>query len=474
MHIASILVICSVFMLAAAKTGPSHGKLVVCYVSTWAVYRTGKGSYSLENIDPNLCTHLIYSFAGLDVANDAIKSLDPWQDLKDNYGKGGYERLTQLRQTFPHLKVSLAVGGWNEGSDNYSRLVANAERRKRFVKSATDFVLRYRFDGLDLDWEYPTQRGGQPFDRDNFVLLVKELKESFRPHNLLLSSAFGASQKIIDESYDIPALSKYLDYLHIMCYDYGGAWDKHISANAPLHGQGILNVEHTIDYLIKLGATPTKIVMGLPFYGRTFITKLNGTFGDASNDDGFPGPYTKQNGFMGYNEICVLLSDRTSGWTRSYNTELSQAVATHKAEETGETRVAVYDSSRSIAHKVKFAMSRNLAGSMVWSIDTDDFHGDCDIDTDTFDDFKPMPGVNLNFPSRHNANYPLLRTINEATVVALDEIAQEATLPEKDKENEIDDKLEDDKGIAITATQNTCFMAVAMLCLYYLQIANEF
>lgn len=56
------------------------------------------------------------------------------------------------------LQVSLAIGGWNEGSDNYSRLVANAERRKRFVESATDFVLRYRFDGLDLDWEYPTQR----------------------------------------------------------------------------------------------------------------------------------------------------------------------------------------------------------------------------------------------------------------------------------------------------------------------------
>lgn len=57
------------------RLGPSHGKVVVCYVSTWAVYRTGKGSYSLENIDPNLCTHLIYSFAGLDVGNDAIKSL---------------------------------------------------------------------------------------------------------------------------------------------------------------------------------------------------------------------------------------------------------------------------------------------------------------------------------------------------------------------------------------------------------------
>lgn len=208
--------------------------------------------------------------------------------------------------------------------------------------------------------------------------------------------------------------------------------------------------------------------MGLPFYGRTFVTKLDGNFGDASNDDGFAGPYTKQNGFMGYNEICVLLSDRTSGWTKTYDTELSQAVATYKVGETGETRVAVYDSSRSIAHKVKFAMSRNLAGSMVWSIDTDDFHGDCDIDTDTFADFKPMPGVNLSFPLRHNANYPLLRTINEATVVALDEIAQEAKLPDKDKENEIDDKpVKDDKGTASSTAQNSYFMAFAMLCLYF-------
>lgn len=55
-------------------------------------------------------------------------------------------------------QVSLAIGGWNEGSVNYSKMVADAERRKRFVKSATDFVLRYKFDGLDLDWEYPTQR----------------------------------------------------------------------------------------------------------------------------------------------------------------------------------------------------------------------------------------------------------------------------------------------------------------------------
>lgn len=269
------------------------------------------------------------------------------------------------------------------------------------------------------------------------MLLAKELKESFQPHNLLLTSAFGASKKVIDEAYDVPALSKYLDFMHIMCYDYGGAWDRHITANAPLKGQGNLNVEYTIDYLIKLGAAPTKIVMGLPFYGRTFVTKLNGDFGDESNEMGFQGPYTKENGFMGYNEICSLLAEKSSGWKKTFNSEFSEVIATHRDEKTNETRVAVFDSSRSIANKMKFAMSRNLAGAMVWSIDTDDFRGDCDLDDDTFADFKPLPGVTLNITKRYHANFPLLRTINEATVVALDEIAQEAQLPDKDKDNEI-------------------------------------
>ncbi|XP_031640870.1 probable chitinase 2 isoform X2 [Contarinia nasturtii] len=478
MHsVSTLLIIFSVFMLSSAKTGPSHNKVVVCYVSTWAVYRPNNGKFAIENIDPNLCTHLVYAFAGLDKDIFTIKSMDPWQDLKDNYGLGGYERITNLRQSHPHLKVSLAIGGWNEDPPKYSRMASDTDLRKQFVKSATDFVLRYKFDGLDLDWEFPTARGGQPVDKDNFVLLVKELKDSFRQHNLLLTSAFGASKKIIDEAYDIPALSKYLDFMHIMCYDYGGAWDRRVSANAPLKGQGILNVEYTIDYLIKLGASPTKIVMGLPFYGRTFVVNhLDGNFGDASNEIGFEGPSTREKGFMGYNEICALLTNRTSGWQQSYNIEMSQAIAKYKNAETGEMRIAIYDSSRSIAQKIKFAMSRNLGGAMVWSVDTDDFRGECDIDNDTFIDFKPVPGVDLTIPKRYNANYPLLRTINEATVLALDEISQEAHLPDKDKENEIPHGTNgNDKGNASTckkSKQHFYFIVSTVVCSMYLRISQ--
>lgn len=54
------------------------------------------------------------------------------------------------------MKVSLALGGWNDSQgDKYSRLVNNPAARARFVKHALEFLEKYGFDGLDLDWEYP-------------------------------------------------------------------------------------------------------------------------------------------------------------------------------------------------------------------------------------------------------------------------------------------------------------------------------
>lgn len=55
--------------------GPMHGKVVVCYVANWAVYRPDAGKFEQSDLEPSLCTHLIYSFAGLDEHSNSIKSL---------------------------------------------------------------------------------------------------------------------------------------------------------------------------------------------------------------------------------------------------------------------------------------------------------------------------------------------------------------------------------------------------------------
>lgn len=336
-------------------------------------------------------------------------------------------KLNKFKQTHPHLKVSLAIGGWNEGSLKYSKLAADKERRQKFVKNAVDFIMHYGFDGLDLDWEYPTQRDGKPEDRDNFSKLVMELKSALKKHDLLLTSAIGAPPKIIDQAYDIKLLSNHLDYLHIMCYDYHGAWDKKVGPNAPLTSDDHLDVEFTIEHLLKLGASPGKIVLGLPFYGRSFIEHADGT----ADETGFQGPYTRENGFLGYNEVCSVVKNGT--WDLSWDTKTAQAYARQSVPEKSDTKVIAYDTSRSIANKVRFGVRQDLAGFMVWSLDTDDFLGKCSLDKDTYADFGNIEKYNQVLKSRTNKNFPLLRTINEAATIASDEWEKD-----RDSENEVD------------------------------------
>jgi GH18 family chitinase len=57
---------------------------VVCYFTNWAWYRQGRGKFLPEDIDADLCSHIIYGFAVLDGSNFVIKSHDPWADIDNS------------------------------------------------------------------------------------------------------------------------------------------------------------------------------------------------------------------------------------------------------------------------------------------------------------------------------------------------------------------------------------------------------
>lgn len=130
------------------------------------------------------------------------------------------------------------------------------------------------------------------------------------------------------------------------------------------------------------------------------------------------------------------MSNTSSEWKSNWDVESSEAIA--KVRTVNETRVVTYDSPRSIANKVRYAIKKGLGGVMVWSADTDDFHGDCDqsLNSDRFSDFRTQPKVKLNIPKTTVKTYPLLRTLNDAIVLTIDEMAQEQNI-DLDKENEI-------------------------------------
>lgn len=67
---------------------------------------------------------------------------------------------------------------------------------------------------------------GRDEDRNDFVELVRELREAMNPGGYVLSAAVSAGKSTIDRAYEVPCLSENLDFINLMTYDFHGAWDK--------------------------------------------------------------------------------------------------------------------------------------------------------------------------------------------------------------------------------------------------------
>ncbi|XP_075168324.1 acidic mammalian chitinase-like [Haematobia irritans] len=350
-------------ILCPTITAVANSKIINCYFGTWAKYRPGNGKFEPENIDASLCTHLSYSFFGINDYNGEFRMLDSWLDLNE----GLIKRTIALKTSNPNLKVLAVIGGWLEGSVKYSQMAADPIKRSNFIQSSLAFIKQHGFDGLDLDWEYPSKRGGLAVDKENFVTLLKELKEALASRNLLLGIAVGASAETAAMSYDIPNISKYVDFINVMTYDLQPQGI--LGFNAPLRGQSPNNVEDCINYWLMNGAPASKLVMGLAFYGRSFQLwdTMQTTPGSAISGLGAAGPYTQENGFLGFNEIC----SNEGSWTTVFDT-------THRVPYMYKDNQWVgYDDVQSLNMKLDFLITKNLGGAMIWSIETDDFRGHC-------------------------------------------------------------------------------------------------
>ncbi|XP_070161615.1 uncharacterized protein [Polyergus mexicanus] len=381
---AASLILCLGILLTTIQNGIAERK-IVCYYTNWSVYRPGTAKFSPQNINPYLCTHLIYAFGGF-TKDNALKPFDKYQDIE----KGGYAKFTGLKTYNKNLKTLLAIGGWNEGSSRFSPMVADPARRREFVKNAVKFLRQNHFDGLDLDWEYPAFRdGGKPRDKDNYANLVQELYEEFERESsktgrpkLLLSMAVPAGIEYIDKGYDVPRLNEYLDFINLLSYDYHSAYEPAVNHHSPLHPleedneynyDAELTIDYTISHLLEKGASADKIILGIPTYGRsyTLFNEEATDLGSPADGPGVEGDATREKGYLAYYEICENIAESDKWVVVQPNPKAMGPYAFNGNQWVG------YDDEDIVRLKARYVNEKKLGGIMFWSIDNDDFRGKC-------------------------------------------------------------------------------------------------
>lgn len=359
-------------------TEPDQGK-IVCYLSSSAHMIPKPFNHDINDISGNLCTHLIYSFVGLNNQTWKLSSINPEHDLE----KGGYKKFTSLREKYPHVKFLLAVGGEAEGGKKYSDMVSEKSRRNNFVQSAVKWIQDFDFDGFDLDWEYPgdPNKGGRHDDKENFVKLLEELKEAFEPYKLLLTSSVPVAEVQVQQGYEISRLSQHLDWMNVKTYNMRGHWLGFADVHSPLFPRPFdqeaykkLNVRDGLQLLVDLGAPKHKLIVGVPFFGATYTLEsqdnetANGLIRKSSGG-GKPGPYTKSSGVLAYYEICPHL--KSGEWTRKFDDTGKCPYVHYDDQWIG------YEDEESISIKMDFIKENGYGGGMVWTIDMDDYRGVC-------------------------------------------------------------------------------------------------
>jgi chitinase len=337
----------------------------------------------VTDIPADKLTHINYAFAN--VSEDGECTLgDPWGDVEFPYPndaadaplKGNFNQLQLLKAAHPGLQTLISVGGWT-WSGKFSDVALTPESRARFASSCVAFMKQYEFDGLDIDWEYPTGGGYEgnverPEDAENFILLLGELRAQLDAQGAqdgrryLLTIAAGAGPDAW-QPLDWSRIHPLLDWINVMTYDMSGSWSEVTGFNAPLYNstddppEG-MSTDSTLSGILALGVPPDKLVMGVPFYGH-------GWAGVGSTNNGLHQPYTgmPDGNAEGSFDYYVLAANYIGTFQRFWD-DAAQVPWLYDAKS---GVMITYDDPQSLALKASYVREHGLGGLMFWELSGD-------------------------------------------------------------------------------------------------------
>lgn len=352
--IASLLLFISCSEKEQTKDSEEKSYHIVGYVAGWKVL-------NLKKIPAEKLTHINYAFAN--VANGIVTNIEGRAE-KDSLN---FLQLQSLKTQNPNLKILVSIGGWTH-SKGFSDAVLTEESRKKLTASGIEFLLKYKLDGLDFDWEYPALQGDnnvvRPEDRGNFVAMLQSFREALdslgrvQNKHFLSTIASGGFRKYLELN-NLSEAQKYLDFINIMAYDFYTAGDAITGHHANLFPNGAKgrSAKTTVEEHIEFGVPVEKIVLGVPFYGRMWKSvdpKDYGLFKPGKFEMGLP-----------YHQVYAL--SKNSAYSRFWDSKASAPYLFSLLDSAWIT----YEDPESLALKMEFVKNKGLAGAMFWEMSED-------------------------------------------------------------------------------------------------------
>ncbi|MCT4712986.1 glycoside hydrolase family 18 protein [Enterobacteriaceae bacterium H11S18] len=399
-----LLPLLAVMQLVWSSSVLAENYLSVGYFNGGGDVTAGPGG-DIDKLDVRQITHLNYSFGLIyndekgetNVAlKDAAKLHQIWLSPKV---MSDLQKVPQLRQQNPQLKVLLSVGGW--GARGFSGAAASPESRAVFIKSAQGVIQQYGLDGIDLDWEYPINGAwglvdATKADRDNFTALLNELRQALGKEKLL-TIAVGANVQSPKEWVDVKAIAPALDYINLMTYDmaYG---TQYFNANLydsktwpTVAAADKYSADFVVNNYLAAGLKPSQMNLGIGFYGR--VPKRATEPGiDWDKADAAKHPVTQpyfgaperavfssfgldltKDSYFKYNDIVSkLLNDPQKRFTERWDDDAKVPYLTMKSADGKDLFAISYENPKSVAIKGEYIKSKGLGGAMFWEYGADD------------------------------------------------------------------------------------------------------
>jgi chitinase len=335
-----------IFTLAQCQTlrGYQHGggknlaKVVMGYYPSW-----NKAEFDHTKVNYKNLTHLAHAFTKPDSKGNLI--------VDENYL---YPELNEAAHR-NKVKVIMSIGGWGN-CEGFPGMVREPQRRQKFITQVVEFCKKNKYDGVDIDWEFVSNAEEQ----QNFVLFIKELSSILKAQSppLLLAMAAPAGDYWA-KWIRFEELIGDFDYISIMTYDYHGDWSDHSGHNSPLYTCsndpcGSVNDSYIYSHFLRR-IPNNKLLLGIPFYGRSF---------DCA---GLYQKFQKSN-YYGYSEILNFMP---SGW--DYIWDGSANVPYIRKKDSSE--IISFDNEHSVALKCRYIKRRKVAGLIIWEISQDYYQG---------------------------------------------------------------------------------------------------